>query len=273
MTKIQIDNLKKIALEIRREIIKMLVPAVSHHIGCSLSIVEILTNLYFNEMKINPKNPKDPDRDIFILSKGHAGASLYATLAVAGFYKKGLLKLYDVDGGLLPEHVTKVVSGIEISTGSLGHGLPIGIGFATAFLNEKRKNRVFVIISDGELNEGSTWEAIMFAGHRRLKNIIVIVDYNKFQGYGSTTEVLNLDPLNDKLKAFNWNTYETAGHDFVDIERVFTEIKTTKNNLPHFIIAHTIKGKGIKKFEGKFESHYKSIDQETKDELLDSLKK
>ena len=271
MRKTTFDRLSKKTFQIRKSIIEMLVPTESHHIGCSLSVVEILTFLYFRELKINPKKPTDPNRDIFIFSKGHAGAALYSTLAERGFFPKSILKKYDTNGGMLPEHVTKVVPGIELSTGSLGHGMPAAIGFSLSFRNEKKKNRSFVLISDGELNEGSTWEAIMFAGFHKLHNLIIIVDYNKFQGYGTTTDVLDLEPLAQKLKAFGWNTYEINGHNLKSFDTALKKIKKSKNKKPHFILAHTIKGKGIPHFEGKFESHYKSIDQETKDKILKKL--
>ncbi len=271
MDKKNISGLNKKALEIRKSIIGMLVPAESHHIGCSLSTVEILISLYFGELNIDPKKPTDPNRDIFIFSKGHAGAALYSTLAERGFFPKSILKKYDTNGGMLPEHVTKVVPGIELSTGSLGHGLPALIGFCLSFLREQKKNRGFILMSDGELNEGSTWEGIMFAGHHKLHNLVVIVDYNKMQGYGTTTEVLDLEPLNKKIETFGWNTYEIDGHDVSQLASTFNKIKQSKNKKPNWILANTIKGKGIPYFEGKFESHYKSIDQQTKDKILKEL--
>ena len=246
-------DLEKTAFNIRRKIIEMLVPKESHHIGCSLSIIEILTYLYFQELNINPKDPKDKDRDIFILSKGHAGAALYATLAEKGFFDKSLLSKYDTEGGVLPEHATAIISGIEVSTGSLGHGLPIGCGFATSFKNDNKKNKVIVLMSDGELNEGSNWEAIMFANTHNLSNLTVIVDCNKFQGYGKTKKIIDLSPLYLKIKAFGWNFFEIDGHNFKDLKEAFKEVENSKNNKPNFILANTIKGKGIKEFEGKFE--------------------
>ena len=267
------DLLVKTAGKIRRNIIEMLVPKESHHIGCSLSIVEILTSLYFKQMIIDLKKPNDSKRDIFILSKGHAAAALYATLAERGFFEKKILAQYDTEGGLLPEHVTRVVPGIELSTGSLGHGLPVGVGFALAARNDKKKNHVYVVVSDGELDEGSSWEAILFAGHHKLSNLTVIVDYNKLQGFGTTGEVLDLEPLSAKLKAFGWNVYDVDGHDFSDLNNVFEKIKNSQDCKPHFVIANTIKGKGIAHFEGKFESHYHSIDDVTKSLLIDEFKK
>lgn len=265
------SDLQNTARNIRRLLIETLVPKESHHIGCSLDIVEILTYLYFKELNINPKNPKDPKRDIFILSKGHAGVALYATLAERGFFSKKTLKKFDVNGGLLPEHATSVVPGIELSTGSLGHGLPVGAGFATSFLSDTLKNRVVVLMSDGELDEGSNWEAFMFAGQHKLDNLIAIIDSNNFQGYGATKDIINLAPITDKLKLFNWNTYIIDGHNYSQLSSVFKKIKTSKNKKPHFIVAKTIKAKGIPELEGKFESHYVSIDEEMKKKFLKNL--
>ncbi len=268
----KIKKLTDIAGKIRKGIIEMLVPKESHHIGCSMSMVEILTYLYFEEMNINPKKPIDSNRDIFILSKGHAGASLYATLSLRGFFNKKILNKFDIDGGLLPEHATSVVPGIELSTGSLGHGLPVGLGFALSFLTDNKKNNVYIGMSDGELNEGSNWEAIMFAGHHKINNLIAIIDKNDFQGYGSTKDVIDLSPIQDKLNSFNWNTYVIDGHNFSQLSKTFNKIRNSKNKKPHFIIANTIKGKGISEFEGKFDSHYHSITQEMKVKLLDNFK-
>lgn len=269
----RVTYLDKKSFHIRKNIIQMLVPTESHHIGCSLSIVDILTVLYFNELFINPKDPTNPNRDIFILSKGHAGAALYATLAERGFFDKNILKRYDVDGGVLPEHVTKIVPGIEVSTGSLGHGLPIGIGFAIAFKNENKKNKTFVLISDGELNEGSNWEAIMFSGQHKLNNLIAIVDLNSMQGYGMTKDIIDLEPLEEKFIQFNWNAIRINGHNFKELLNVFTKIKSMKDCKPTVVIAETAKGKGIPYFEGRFDSHYKSIDLDTKQKILSDLKR
>ncbi len=267
------NHLQQIAKNIRLVILESLRPRESHHIGCSFSILDIVTYLYFRELNINPKKPFDKNRDIFILSKGHAALAVYATLYKRGFFSKKILQTYDQDGGLLPEHISKVVSGIEFATGSLGHGLPVGIGFAIAALHDEVRNRVVVLMSDGELNEGSNWEAIMYAGHHKLKNLIVIIDNNGYQGYSSTQNVINLSPLSQKLQDFRWNTYEIDGHNFTDLVNVFKLINTKKNDLPHFIIAKTVKGKGVPFFEGTFESHYKSIDEKTKKRLISELKK
>lgn len=263
-----LEVLKKKVFAIRKSIISMVVPRVSHHIGCALSIVEILTVLYNRVLCINPNKPDDPQRDIFILSKGHAGSALYATLAHRGFFETAILNSYDKNDGVLPEHATKVVPGVELSTGSLGHGLPVGIGYAIGALRDCTKRRVFVLISDGDLNEGSNWEAIMFAGHHKLDNLVVIMDYNKLQGYGSVKEVLDLTPYHSKLAVFRWNTYTVNGHSLKELVKVFEKIGQKKNKKPHFVIANTIKGKGIPYFENRFDSHYKSIDANLKEEIL-----
>src|SRR3989344_2769440 len=267
----KIEALKKNALTVRRNIIEMLVPNESHHIGCSLSIVDILVVLYFDILAIDSHHADDRKRDIFILSKGHAGAALYATLAERGFFDKKILQSYDRNGGMLSEHVTTAVPGVELSTGSLGHGLPAGVGHALAARNDGIDRIIYVLISDGDLNEGSNWEAFMFAAHHFLSNLVVIVDSNKMQGYGEVKEVIDLEPVTKKLASFGWNTYEVDGHNHGELIAVFEKVKKNPVQKPHFILAHTIKGKGIPFFEGKFESHYKSIDASVQKEILRTL--
>lgn len=266
------SSLQEIAKKVRLHMMEAIRPKESHHIGCAYSIVEILTYLYFELINIDPKKPSDPDRDIFILSKGHAGLALYTILFEKGFIDKDILLSYDQDGGILPEHASKVIPGVEVSTGSLGHGLPIGIGFATSFLNDKKQNRVYVLMSDGELNEGSNWEAIMYSGFHKLNNLTVLIDANGFQGYSDTKKVVDLSPISKKIENFDWNYYETNGHDFANLKKVFLVIRKNKNKKPNFIFAKTIKGKGLPGFEGRFEAHYKSVDEKTKQELLKLLK-
>lgn len=269
MDRIKKRRLEKKASDIRRTIFSMLKPHESHHIGCSMSIVELLTVLYFDILAVYPKNIWSKKRDIFILSKGHAAAALYATLFRRGFFTKKILSTYEIDEGLLPGHVTNTVPGVEVSTGSLGHGLSIGAGFALSFLRDKKTNKVYVLLSDGELNEGSTWEAIMFAGHHKLHNLTVIVDANGMQGYGKTKDILDLTPLAAKANAFGWDSFEIDGHDIVDIHNA---LKKDKKSKPLFIIANTIKGKGMLHLEGKFESHYKSLNASEIQIFLDKQK-
>jgi len=256
------------ASDIRRTIFDMLKPHESHHIGCSLSIVDILAVLYFDSMNVFPKKPNSPMRDIFILSKGHAAAALYATLSLAGFFPKKLLTTFEEDEGALPGHATNTVPGVEVSTGSLGHGLSIGAGFALSFLHDKKPNNVYVLLSDGELNEGSTWEAIMFAGHHKLHNLVAIVDANGMQGYGKTKDIIDLTSLVAKAQEFRWDACEIDGHDIASLQSVLAKKKRKK---PLFVVANTIKGKGIGALEGKFESHYKSLSKEQITEIVRNL--
>jgi len=243
-------------------------PKETHHIGCALGIVEILTYLYFHQLNINPKNPNEDNRDIFLLSKGHAALALYATLCQRGFFSKKDLLNYDKDGSFMPEHASTSVVGVEWSTGSLGHALPVGVGLAYSYKIKKKKNRVFVLLSDGELNEGSNWEAIMFAGFHKLDNLTVIIDNNNFQGFGKTDEVINLSPLPPKFELFGWMVAECDGHQFKRLDTAFNKPSFDK---PKIIVVHTIKGKGIAFFENKFFSHYQSIDEKMKEEILKNL--
>ncbi len=244
---------------IRKAVLQMNHRANASHSGSALSIVELLTVLYFSYLDIDPKNPRDPKRDRFILSKGHASSALYATLAERGFFDRSLLDKFYVDGGILPGHIDmEAAPGLECAAGSLGHGLSIGLGMAIAARCRKLKSKVVVMISDGELNEGSIWEPLLLAPHLKLENLTVIIDYNKIQSFGITNEVVNLEPLHDKMSAFNWHVIETDGHDMDAIESALRE----KNIKPKLIIAHTVKGKGVSYMENKLEWHYRSPNKE-----------
>ena len=253
---------KKISIEIRKKILKMIFNSQSSHIGSALSCVDILTVLYFRILNVDPKTPQIDNRDRFILSKGHAASSLYATLAQKGFFSEEILNTYCKDGGRLSGHSTRgCVPGVETSTGSLGHGIAIGAGIALAGKLECKNYRTFVLISDGECDEGSIWEAAMFAAHHKLDNLVVIIDYNKLQAFGKTNEILNLEPLKEKWLSFNWQAQEIDGHDFSQIEKTLNNIPFKKDK-PSLIIAHTIKGKGISFMENKLEWHYKAPNKE-----------
>ena len=261
----------QISKEIRKKILKMNYLAQGTHIGSSLSTVDILTVLYFKFLKINPKNPLEENRDRFILSKGHAAASLYATLAQKGFFPVKILDGYCQDGKKLPGHATRgSVPGVEASTGSLGHGLPMAAGMALAAKRDKKKCRAFVLLSDGECDEGSNWEAALFSGHHKLDNLVAIIDYNKLQAFGKTNDVLNLEPLKDKWLAFGWRVREIDGHNFPEIDRAFSKIPFEKDK-PNLIIAHTVKGKGVSFMENKLEWHYKNLTKEKYQEALKEL--
>ncbi len=250
-----------LARMIRASAIKEVYYGQSGHIGSALSMADLLSFLYEEVLIYNPKEPKWIGRDIFILSKGHAAAGMYAVLALKGFFPKEWMKKYYQDGGMLSGHVSHYVPGIEVSTGSLGHGLPIGIGFALDFRKRNMKNRVFVMLSDGECNEGSNWEAFLFAPHHKLDNLTIIIDYNKIQALGHCCEVLNLEPLSKKMQDFNWAVLEIDGHDFSDIDKAFKKIPL-ESGKPTCIIAHTIKGKGVSFMEDQVSWHYNKVDDE-----------
>jgi len=261
MWKPEIEEYVKLAKQIRKQTLDMVHRTGSGHIGTALSIVEILVALYFKCLNVYPEDPERTDRDRFILSKGHGCASLYATLTQKGFLSMEVLDGYALDGGTLEQHPTRDVNkGIEVSTGSLGHGLSIGCGMALSAKHDESKHRIFALMSDGEMDEGSVWEAVMFASHHKLDNLIAIVDYNKLQALGKTNEVLNLEPLAQKWDSFGWATQEIDGHNFEQIISTLGKIPFEQNK-PSVIIAHTVKGKGISFMENKVLWHYRCPDE------------
>ncbi|QSF44665.1 transketolase [Paenibacillus tianjinensis] len=240
---------------IRKSILHMVHYSKSSHVGTCLSIVDILYVLYFEKLNIDPLQPLMSHRDKFILSKGHGGAALYATLAERGFFPKEHLDQYYVNNGMLPGHLDmEAVPGIEASAGSLGHGLSIGVGMAVANRQSGNPGEVFVLLGDGECNEGSVWEAVMLAATLQLKNLTVIIDYNKLQSFGWTNEVIDQSNMAERWRSFGWETYEIDGHNLAEIRDVLS-IEQTK---PKAVIAHSIKGKGVSFMENKLEWHYKS---------------
>ena len=252
-------DLNCISKKIRKSVVKMAHCSCASHTGSALSIVDILTVLYFKVLNIDPNNVEDMKRDRFILSKGHSSAALYATLAERGFFDRKYLDKYYCDGGILPGHVDMTtIPGLEASAGSLGHGLSIGTGIALAMRKDKMENHIYVLIGDGELNEGSVWEAIMFIPHIGLRNLTLIVDYNKLQGYGRSDNVLKLTPFREKFMSFGWSVLEVDGHDFLALEKAMFQ----KTEYPKVIIADTVKGKGVGFMEDNFLWHYKSPDDE-----------
>lgn len=245
-------QLKAIARKIRRSVIKMSYHAKTGHIGTALSIVDILTVLYFRILRIRPGHVTRT-RDRFILSKGHAAAALYATLAHRGFMPMSMLQGYCVDNGILGAHPDyNPKRGIELTTGSLGHGLSTGVGIA---MGVPKGVRIVVLVSDAELNEGSTWEGIMFAAHHRLDNVMVIVDDNGQQAFGKTKDIVNLQPIEEKWKAFGWETKVVDGHDLYALQTVFTSVPFTSGR-PSVVLAHTVSGKGVSFMERKVDWHY-----------------
>lgn len=246
---------------IRRDSLEMICRARSSHIGSCFSIAEILAVLYGRILKIAPLRPNWPDRDRFILSKGHACAALYSALATKGFFPRSWLKQFYADGSALPGHATRTVPGVEVSTGSLGHGLSLGCGMALAAQQSPAPFRVFVLLSDGECDEGSVWEAVLFAAHHRLDSLTAIVDYNKIQSLGHVSDVLDLAPFAEKWRACRWSVREIDGHNLEEIEEALSCV-AFEAGTPSCIIAHTVKGRGVSFMEDRLLWHYRSPDDE-----------
>jgi transketolase len=262
------DELRALARKLRSHTLVMISRAKTSHIGSCLSVADILAVLYGRILRFDPKRPKLPSRDRLIVSKGHAAAIVYAAVAEAGFMPVERLEEFARNGGQLYGHVTHGgVPGIEMSSGSLGHGLPVGAGMALTGKRAGEPWRVFVVMSDGELDEGSNWEAMLFAGHHQLDNLTIIVDYNKIQSLDWVDKTLRLEPLADKFRAFGWSVREVDGHDVKDLSSAL-ELVPLEPGRPNAIIAHTVKGKGVSWMEGKVLWHYK---QPTPDELVTAL--
>lgn len=257
-----VEQLEKIASQIRGRLVQLSQETSTPHLGGSLSCVDIMTALYWSFLKIDPTKPDDVLRDRCILSKGHAAPSLFVTLAMRGFFPMDDLLNYAQNDSKLGEHPSLgSAPGVEASTGSLGHGLPIGIGMSLAGRIQDQSYRVVVVMSDGECNEGSVWEAAMFAPIQKLDNLIVVVDFNQWQATGRSTEVMSLQPLAEKWQAFGWNTFEVDGHDMSSLVKVFDQLPVL-NGKPTAVIANTIKGKGVSFMEDDNNWHYRSPTEE-----------
>lgn len=235
----------------------MVARARASHLGGALSMADLLAVLYTGVLRVRPAEPEWPERDRFLLSKGHACASLYATLALQGFFPTTELLTYGQDGSRLMAHACHRVPGVEFSTGSLGHALPFGVGLALGAQRQGQAHRVFVLLSDGELDEGSNWEAILFAPQHALANLVVLVDYNRIQSLGAVSEVLELAPLADKFRAFRWAVREVDGHDH-DAVRTALEAVPWEPGRPSCLIAHTVKGRGVDFMQNRLAWHYRS---------------
>ena len=248
-------NSEQLAWKIRRHGVEMTHLSGGSHLGSILSVADIMAVLYTDVLKVDPQNPDNANRDRFILSKGHAGAAVYAALAETGFFDVAELVTHYQNGSRLSGHVSHYVPGVDLSTGSLGHGLPVGVGMAYAGLKSHKDYNVYVVLGDGECDEGSVWEAALFASHNGVKNITAIVDHNKMQSMDFCNKTLDLGDFESKWESFGWNVVSIDGNNHDDLKTAFA--KKFDNNKPKVIIANTVKGKGIPFMENDILWHYR----------------
>ena len=260
-----LDERRRLASRLRSSVIELSHRAETPHLGSSLSCIDIIATLYSGILNISPANAAAADRDRFILSKGHAATALYSCLCFKGFFDSVYLDRYAQPGAVLAEQPSPgCLPGVEAATGSLGHGLSLAIGMAMAAKIQQQTYKVYALLSDGECNEGSVWEAAMFAPMHKLENLVAIVDYNKWQATGRSEEVLSLSPLKDKWTAFGWSACEVDGHNLEDLDRLLTKVPDGSTK-PIAIIAHTVKGKGVSFMEDDNNWHYRIPNKEEVD--------
>ncbi len=266
-------DLKQMCKYIRKSIINMITDAQCGHTGGSLSEVEILVALYFKHMNIDVANPSMIDRDRFVLSKGHSTPGYYCVLAKRGYFAEEELKGFDKLDSILQGHPSMTTTpGVDMSTGSLGQGLSIGIGMALGGKQKGLDYKVYVVVGDGEMQEGQNWEAIMYAGANKVKNLIGIIDYNKVQLTGTNDEILSLAPLDEKMKAFHWQVVNCKdGNDIDQMDAAIAKAKKLSEQGPVMIIAHTIKGKGVSFAEGKYQWHGKAPNEQERKQALEEI--
>jgi len=258
---------------VRKNILDMAFHGSTVHIGCALCLVEIFIVIYKNHLSYDFYNPEDPNRDFLILSKGHGVMAQYACMKEMGWLNNNDLLNYFADGTELKGLSDSRVPGLEVTSGSLGHGLSVGVGIALGNKINKLEQKTFIIVGDGELNEGSCWEAIQFAGHHELKNICMIVDKNNFQAMGETADIINQDNLRQQIQSFNFNVIEIDGHDEIAIDKTINKMYSSSNSKPNCIIANTVKGKGISFMEHKNDWHYSRLDQSLYEAAILELEK
>lgn len=264
-------NTQELALKIRKHAIEMTHLGKSSHVASALSMADIVAVLYGKVLNKRPEMPIWPERDRFILSKGHAGAGVYAALAETGYFPVEELKKHYANGSKFSGHVSHIgIPGVELSTGSLGHGLPVGVGMAYAAKMDSRSHRIYVLLSDGECDEGSNWEAILFSSHHKLSNLVAVVDYNKIQSLATVEETLRLEPFTDKWRAFGWEVKEVDGHDHEALTEAL-DVHPFRGERPVCVIAHTTKGKGVSFMENSVLWHYRSPQGEEYEKALKEL--
>lgn len=265
------EEYENMATKIRVHCLQMTNRGRSGHVGSMLSMADILAVLYEKILKVDPLNPKWPVRDRFILSKGHGGAAVYAVLAEKGFFPKEWLNTYYMDDGKLSGHISHHIPGVEFSTGSLGHGLPVAVGMALAAKQAGKGHRIFCLVSDGDCNEGSTWEAVMFAAQHKLDNLTVIVDYNRVQALGKMEDVIEMEPFSKKLEYFGWSAKEIDGHNYMEIELCLSKLPLNHGK-PSWILARTVKAKGIGTMENTVSCHYRYVVDDKLEETIKEVK-
>ncbi|OQA45088.1 MAG: Transketolase [Spirochaetes bacterium ADurb.Bin315] len=265
-----IKSLKIQAFETRKAILQMIYTARAGHTGGSLSAADLMTALFFKILQLDPRNPKWEGRDYFVLSKGHCVEAYWAVLAHRGFFPKDELATFSQFGSRLIGHPNNEVPGVEVNTGALGHGLSISVGMAIGLKKRKMTNRVFTLLGDGELGEGSVWEGAMAGGHYELDNLIAIIDRNHLQISGSTEDVMTLEPLAEKWKSFGWSVKEIDGNSMEEIVNVLTSVPFERDK-PSLIIAHTIKGKGVDEMENLAKWHHGVPDSELFERAMNRL--
>ena len=273
-TRIAVSELEEKCRELRKELVKTSARAKIPHLGSCLSCVEILVELYWNELRIDPSCPQDQTRDRFFLSKGHGAPILFQVLADRGFYSKEMLETFGQAGSLFHEHPPKpgTIPGIEAATGSLGHGLPMALGVALSARIQELPTRTYALLGDGECNEGSIWEAAMLAASQKTDGLTAIVDYNKWQATGRSQEIMALEPLSGKWKAFGWHTQEVDGHDLAALKHAFINARS-ESSKPSVIIANTIKGRGVSFMEDDNNWHYRTPNKTELAAALEELEK
>jgi transketolase len=262
-------NSEQLARAIRVKSLQLVCQANASHIGGALSMADLLAVLYTDILNVTPNRERDPERDRLLLSKGHCCVALYSVLALKGFFPLSELDSYGRDGSRFLSHSSHYLPGVEVSSGSLGHGLPIACGIALAAKRQHKSYKIYCIVGDGEMDEGSNWEALLFAAHHNLSNLCLIIDCNKLQSLGSTSEVLNLESLQKKLNAFNWHSVEVDGHDHFDVRNALVNFGISSR--PMALIAHTVKGRGVGFMENQLLWHYKTPDPIQYEQALNDI--